>query len=179
MMPELGDDRTCRRPVLPSCGRTVLMNGTNSWHRLITVKLKAGACAVGLPVALVALVAVSCTNSSSTTPQNTGTLIVHVIETAGPVDTRTGQAAEEFPMNRTRVKVQATAGGSVIVTTNANGDARLRLAPGVYVAQLADLAQPDGKGGGPQIECGLGISPTRVRVLSRVVVHAQIVCGQP
>ena len=134
---------------------------------------------VGLFVVLVSSAAASCATSSSPVPPNAGTLIVHATMTLGPINAATGRAAGEFPMTKTRVRVRAINGSSVTGTTNASGDARFVLAPGVYVVRLADLAQPDGAGGGPQLDCGVGDSPATVRVLPHVVVHAAVACGQP
>ncbi|MDP9093673.1 MAG: hypothetical protein M3N95_12255 [Actinomycetota bacterium] len=67
----------------------------------------------------------------------------------------------------------------MIVKTDMSGTARLALVPGVYVAQLADLEQPDGGGGGPQIACGVGDRSATVGVVAHSVVYAEVACIEP
>ena len=143
------------------------------------MRLIARTAALGLAFALMAPAVVACTSHASVPPPSAATLIVHAMMMLGSVDSRTGQAAVEFPMGKTRVSVQGTNGASMIVTTNINGDARFLLAPGVYVARLADLAQPDGRGGGPHIVCGVEASPVSVRVQPHLAIRAELDCVQP
>jgi hypothetical protein len=54
------------------------------------------------------------------------------------------------------------------------GDAKFVVAPGVYVAHLADLMGFDGKGG--PLDCGGGAYPQRVRVPRDGTVHVSLAC---
>lgn len=131
-------------------------------------------------VVLVIATASACARGSpEARPGNPGTLVVHARMTFGPVNERTGHAAGEFPMSGTRVRVRSADGTSAVARTDRHGNARFELAPGRYVARLADLAQPDGRGGGPQIDCGAGAKSAMVRVPPHRVVHAEITCAQP
>lgn len=112
-------------------------------------------------------------------PAHAGALVVHAVMTLGPVNERTGRAAGEFAMSGTRVSVRSTDGTSLVAPTDRHGNARFELTPGRYVARLADLAQPDGQGGGPQLDCLVGAFGASVRVLPHRTVHVEVTCVQP
>jgi hypothetical protein len=130
-----------------------------------------------IAVSLVASATVSCTSDSSKAPANEGTLIVRATMTLGPVDMRTGRAAVEYAMAKTDIRVHASGGAMVLSKTDKHGDARFRLAPGVYVARLAHTVHDDWNG--DELLCHVGDAPATARVVPHRVTRVEVKCVQP
>jgi hypothetical protein len=99
-------------------------------------------------------------------------LIVHAVFASGPVGA--GIDPTHGPIVHTRVRIRAADGAEAISITDELGDAKFVVAPGVYVARLADLMGFDGKGG--TLDCGGGAYPEKVRVPRDGTTRVSIAC---
>jgi hypothetical protein len=125
-----------------------------------------------LGATVLALVLLAACSTTHRRPPHAGTLIVHAVFAAGPVGPNITNV--QGPIADTRVRIRATDGVTTTVTTDDHGDAKFVVASGVYVAQLADVMEFDGKGG--SLDCGGGAYPEKVRVPSDGIARATLAC---
>lgn len=123
-----------------------------------------------MSVAAVALLA-ACSSTPSP-PAHAGTLRVHAVFAAGPEGP--GVNPTQGPIAHTRIRITARNGASHTAKTDDRRDATFVLAPGVYVARLADLQGFDGKGG--DLDCGGGAEPATVTVPGDGTVQVSLAC---
>jgi NADPH-dependent 2,4-dienoyl-CoA reductase/sulfur reductase-like enzyme len=110
------------------------------------------------------LLAACSTDTSTPTPPNAGTLILHAQFAAGPVLARTGHQVTEVPLANAKIVLRSADGFlPTIVTTDEHGNARLFLAPGVWTARL-------------DVDCPTGDDPVTVGIQPGGETHTTVSC---
>ena len=105
-------------------------------------------------------------------PSHAGTLIVHAAFAAGPDGP--GITPTQGAIPNTRVRIAARGGVERTATTNDIGNVTFAVAPGIYVARLADLQKFEGTGG--KLDCGGGTEPAKVTVPPDGKVWVSLAC---